>query len=88
MENNPFNRSINNEPVYPLDSEKSKDFLLFSGSANPSLAKDISTHLSKPLSSITLDRFADGECNIQIQESVRGKNVYIIHQHANQLMIT
>ena len=78
MENNPFNRSINNEPVYPLDSEKSKDFLLFSGSANPSLAKDISTHLSKPLSSITLDRFADGECNIQIQESVRGKNVYII----------
>ena len=78
MENNPFQRSIDNKPVYPLDSEKSKDFLLFSGSANLPLATDISKHLSKPLSSITLDRFADGECSIQIQESVRGKNVYII----------
>ena len=80
MENNsnPFIRSINNEPVYPPDSEKSKDFLIFSGTANPKLAQDISTHLSKPLSKITSAKFADGECNIQIQESVRGKNVYII----------
>jgi ribose-phosphate pyrophosphokinase len=80
MENivKPFMRSINNEPVYPPDSEKSKEFLLFSGTANPNLSEAISKHLSKPLSKISSEKFADGECNIQILESVRGKNVYII----------
>jgi ribose-phosphate pyrophosphokinase len=78
MDKNPFIRSINNEPVYDPDSEKYKNFLLFSGTANLKLAQDVSKHLSKPLSQITSVKFADGECNIQIQESVRGKNVYII----------
>ena len=80
MENilSPFMRSINNEPVYPPGSKESEEFVIFSGTANKHLAEEVSKHLSKPLSKISSEKFADGECNIQINDSVRGKNVYII----------
>ncbi|MRJ06791.1 MAG: ribose-phosphate pyrophosphokinase [Epsilonproteobacteria bacterium] len=53
-------------------------FKLFSGTANPELAKDISSYLDRPLSKITINRFSDGEINVQIGESVRGTDVFII----------
>lgn len=51
---------------------------LFSGNANPKLAKEIAEYLGQPLGDITVSRFADGEVNVQVHENVRGKDVYII----------
>lgn len=54
------------------------DYMIFSGTANRELADEISLYLETPLSKATINRFSDGEINIQIAESVRGKDVYII----------
>jgi len=52
--------------------------MIFSGTANPKLSQEVSEYLDLPLSRATINRFSDGEINIQIAESVRGKDVYII----------
>ncbi len=53
-------------------------YMLFSGTANPKLAQDIANYLDMPLTGATINRFSDGEINVQISESVRGKDVFII----------
>jgi len=53
-------------------------FKIFSGTANPAVAKDIVEHLGYELSEVTIKRFSDGEINVQINESVRGKDVFIV----------
>jgi len=53
-------------------------FKLFSGSANPKVAKEIAEYLDRPLSKITVNRFSDGEINVQIGESVRGTDCFVI----------
>src|SRR3989339_976921 len=55
-----------------------KDILLFTGSANPKLAKAISRTLDIPLADTVLKRFSDGEIWVEIQENVRQKDAYII----------
>ena len=52
--------------------------MLFSGTANPKLAKDIADYLQLPLSEATINRFSDGEIFVQIAESVRGKDIFIV----------
>jgi len=52
--------------------------MLFSGTANPELAQQISAHLDLPLSEARIKQFSDGEINVKIEESVRGKDVFII----------
>ncbi len=53
-------------------------FKLFSGTANPKLSEDIAYYIDRPLSKITVNRFSDGEINVQIGESVRGIDCFII----------
>jgi len=54
------------------------DLIIFSGNANPELAKEICDHLGLPLGAINLTKFSDGELYCQIMENVRGKDVFII----------
>ena len=51
---------------------------LVSGSANKPLAEEIAARLGVPLSPAKVRRFNDGEVNIQLCDSVRGANVYIL----------
>ncbi|HHD80359.1 MAG TPA: ribose-phosphate diphosphokinase, partial [Campylobacterales bacterium] len=53
-------------------------YMLFSGTANKELANEVSKYLDQPLSLAKVTRFSDGEINIKIKESVRGKDVFII----------
>ncbi|KAJ1444399.1 phosphoribosyltransferase-like protein [Pelagophyceae sp. CCMP2097] len=55
---------------------------LIAGSACTRLAEEISFRLCVPLTSTDVHRFNDGECQIQIGESLRGCNVYIIQSTA------
>lgn len=51
---------------------------LFSGSANADLSREIARYLGIDLGPMVRKRFADGELYIQIQESIRGCDVYLI----------
>jgi ribose-phosphate pyrophosphokinase len=51
---------------------------IFSGSASPALAQEICAHLGLPLGEALLRTFADGEIYIQIQENVRGADVFVV----------
>ncbi len=57
---------------------KSSDFMIFSGTANPALAEKVASYLGKPLSKIDIKHFPDGETFCQIDETVRGKDVFVI----------
>jgi len=51
---------------------------IFSGSAHPALAKEIAEHLDLPLGGARLHRFPDSEVSFQIDENIRGTDVFII----------
>lgn len=51
---------------------------VFTGNANPELAKDICTHLQIPLSLVEVRRFSDGEIFVEIGENVRGRDIFVI----------
>jgi len=51
---------------------------LFSGTANQALAREIGGYLGVPDGPRVIKRFADGELYIQIQESIRGCDVFLI----------
>jgi ribose-phosphate pyrophosphokinase len=51
---------------------------IFSGSANPRLAAVIAQGLGMPLGRVVVQRFPDGEVHVEIQESVRDHDVYLI----------
>ena len=51
---------------------------IFSGNANRKLAQDIANYLHLSLGKATVNKFADGECNVIVNENVRGKDVYIV----------
>lgn len=55
-----------------------EDVKLFSGNANPALARAVAEHLGKSLAHGTVSQFPDGETRISIDESVRGGDCYII----------
>ena len=55
-----------------------RSYKIFCGSAHPEFGSEISKYLDVVLSSASITRFSDGEINVQIGESVRGKDVFII----------
>jgi ribose-phosphate pyrophosphokinase len=55
-----------------------RGFKLLSGTANRALAEEISSCLGVELAKVTLNRFADGEIFVRIDENVRGHDVFII----------
>lgn len=54
------------------------NLVVFSGNAHPQLAHKVVSHLHIPLGSATVNRFSDGEIAVEINENVRGKDVFII----------
>ncbi len=52
--------------------------MLFTGNANPELAKEVAKSLRVKLSDSLVSTFSDGEINIEIHENVRGHDVFII----------
>ena len=52
--------------------------MVFSGNANPALAAEIATYLALPLGKALLGQFSDGEVMAEIQENVRGRDVFVV----------
>ena len=55
-----------------------RGYKIFSGTANVEFSKMVGKYLGIPLSEASIKRFSDGEISVQIGESVRGKDVFII----------
>ncbi len=75
----------------PRTDEK---FKIFSGTANESLAEDVCQFLGMHRGLAQVTRFADGECYVQIQENVRGADVFVmqptcrpVDEHLMELML-
>jgi len=51
---------------------------LFTGNANRPLAEEIAQYLHMPLSDAEVSRFSDGEIFVQVNENVRGADVFVI----------
>jgi ribose-phosphate pyrophosphokinase len=56
----------------------SYDLKLFSGSANRPLSEEIAGQLKVPVGDADVSRFSDGEVYVQINENVRGQDVFIV----------
>lgn len=56
---------------------------LFSGSANIPLAQEVARYLGMDLGPMIRKQFADGELYVQIQESIRGADVYLLQPCCN-----
>ncbi len=59
-------------------SQLNEKIKIFSGSANPALAEEISSHIGVQLGKSEVGRFSDGEISLHIKESVRGADAYIV----------
>jgi ribose-phosphate pyrophosphokinase len=54
------------------------DTVLFTGNANPALAQEIATNLGISLGKASVGRFSDGETTVEIQQNVRGREVFVL----------
>ena len=64
-----------------VDKEQDYDvskMMGFTGNANPALAERVAERLDLDLGQSTVSRFSDGEVSVEIQENVRGKDVFIV----------
>lgn len=52
--------------------------MVFSGNANPQLSDRIARYIGVPLGNASIDKFSDGEISVELNENVRGKDVFII----------
>jgi len=55
-----------------------KDLVIFSGNSNPDLSQKICQYLDQPLGGAKVKTFSDGEIQIEIDENIRQKDVFII----------
>jgi ribose-phosphate pyrophosphokinase len=54
------------------------DLKLFTGNANRALAEEIASYLHVPLGDAEVSRFSDGEVFVQVNENVRGTDVFVV----------
>ena len=54
------------------------EFIIFSGNSNPVLSQKICEYINVPLGGEKVKRFSDGEIQIEIDENVRSKDVFVI----------
>lgn len=68
---------------------------IFSGTSNPTLSAEVASYLGLELGKIKIKRFADGEIYVQVQESIRGCDVFLVqptcppvNDHLMELLVT
>lgn len=61
-----------------LGNKTGDDMKIFSGNANPDLAREIAAYLGTQVGDAVINRFNNGEVQVMINESVRGKDVFVI----------
>src|SRR6266849_3779014 len=62
----------------PIRAMRFNHFKVFTGNANPALAAEICYELGCQLAAVNVKQFSDGEVHLQIQENVRGADVFVV----------
>src|SRR2546423_2000957 len=62
----------------PVRAMRFNHFKVFTGNANHALAAEICYELGCQLGAVTVKQFSDGEVHLQIQENVRGADVFVV----------
>ncbi len=65
------------------DRLASENVMVFSGNANPELSQAIATRLNLQLGKAAVGKFSDGEVMVEVVDSVRGKDVFIVQPTCN-----
>lgn len=65
-------------PVFPRDTAPKEKLRVFSGTSNRALSEEVACYLGLDLSPIRIKRFADGEIYVQVGESIRGCDVFLV----------
>lgn len=78
-----FGATVNLRKKIPIPTHSKRiadvdSILLIPGTAHTKLALEISELIDVPNASVNISRFADGEVNVVVNDSIRGKNVFII----------
>ena len=55
-----------------------RPLMIFSGNSNMKLATDVAAHLNQSIGKASVTTFSDGEISVEIQENVRGQDIFII----------
>ena len=61
-----------------MNSSIFSDYKVFTGNAHTELAEEITSIMGKTLGKATVTKFSDGEISVNLWETVRGVDVYII----------
>ncbi len=59
-------------------AETDINIMVFTGNANPELARLVAANLHLPVGKAMVGRFSDGEINVEVEDNVRGKDVFIV----------
>eukprot|EP00887_Chlorella_sp_A99_P006853 scaffold2.g6853.t1 len=74
-----FEQQLRSAPqVMPRSASSTNRLRVFSGTSNRSLAQEVACYLGLELGKINIKRFADGEIYVQVGESIRGCDVFLI----------
>lgn len=66
-----------------MKNSQFSDYKVFAGNSHAELAEEIESIIGKPLGKATVTTFSDGEISVNLWESVRGLDVYIIQSTCN-----
>ncbi len=68
-----------------MEAKNRKRFMLFSGSANPTLAREVANLIGVELGGVERKSFANGEISIRFTESVRGADCFVLQSHSHPI---
>lgn len=54
------------------------DLMVFAGNSTPELAQKVAAKLGIPLGDVTVGKFSDGEIMVELNENVRGRDVFVL----------
>ena len=60
-----------------------REMKVFTGNSNRGLAEEICKHINIPLGEAAVSTFSDGEIMVQINENVRGNDIFVIQSFSN-----
>jgi len=68
----------NSKNHYKSSGHIERQISILSGNSNPTLARAICRYLGVSLANAVVDRFPEGEIHVQIQDNIRGKDIFVI----------